>query len=399
MVASFSKVKMATSARRALRRIARNVELQLRFNFANNPAWEFEKVLGNGSYGITVLLADKDPLHIRRDRNNRRRRIVLKRQLIPEQGMADFLAEMQALEQLRGHAHIAQMIDSTVNTQYFRSRGGRTVVFLRRILRALTNHPENIFKIMAHHRGPAILLEYLEGGSLYTFALRQYETNTKLPNRLLWSIFYCLMRACAAMTYGKNAPYGGPLELEELQQDEPHLLLRHNDIAFRNLMFDDYEPQVPEHQTLPKVVLIDFGLATYIKRDGVPRAGEIADKYNMHECAKLMVKLIHPRAKVAGDLYAYITNPPLLTQAWEIIPDRYGYDHFPWVDNQLRYLLCEALGDLNYRPSLQQMLRRTRRGALKSASAYGPRAPDESDAACQAILQQLLHTPDPENDP
>ncbi|KAI0502807.1 hypothetical protein F5B22DRAFT_652717 [Xylaria bambusicola] len=384
-----------------LQRTAKGVELQLRYNFAGNPAWELEKVLGNGAFGITVLLVDKDPLHIRRDRNRRRRRIVLKRQLASDRGMTDFLTEMRALEELRGHAHIAQIIDSTVDTQYFRSRSGRTAEFLRRILRSLTNHPENIFKAVAHHRGPAILLEYLEGGSLYTFARRQYETNTKLPNRILWNIYYCMMRACAAMTYAKNAPHGGPLELEELQKDEPHLLLRHNDIAFRNMMFDDYEPEIPEHNAIPKLVLIDFGLAGYVKPEGIThaRAGEIAETYNMHQCAQLMVTLIHPHAQLAGNMYAYIHDPPLRTQAWEIIPDRHGNDHFRWVDNELRYLLCEALGDLQYRPSLQQMLRRTRRGAGKPASAYGARAPDESDLACQGILQLLQHTPDPLDNP
>lgn len=137
-------------------------------------------------------------------------------------------------------------------------------------MRVLTNYPENIFKTLSPHRGPAILLEYLEGGSMYDFVIRQIEKRVVLPNRILWSIFYCckirsqtasydaapeygantvlVVRACVAMAYAKKAPYGEPLELEELHPDEDHLLLLHGDIAFRNLMFDDYEDNVPERR-------------------------------------------------------------------------------------------------------------------------------------------------------
>lgn len=82
-------------------RIVKTVELQLKCDFTNNPGWEYEKTLGHGTYGLTILLKDKDPLGIRRRRPYRR--IVLKRQLVPERGMSDFVAEITALE-VRGNA-------------------------------------------------------------------------------------------------------------------------------------------------------------------------------------------------------------------------------------------------------------------------------------------------------
>ncbi|KAJ3575256.1 hypothetical protein NPX13_g4095 [Xylaria arbuscula] len=373
-------------------RQCRRVERRLKEAFADSPGWEYEKSLGNGSYGITVLLKDRDPLRIRRRRRDRR--LVLKRQLVPERGAQDFLAEMSALQNLRGHAHIGQMIDSTYETHNFLSRGGQTARFLRRILRVFSNYPENIFKSLAHHRGPAILLEYLEGGSMYDFERRKIALNTNLPNRLLWSFYYCMVRACAAMTYAKNAPYGERLELEELHPNEPHYMLRHGDIAFRNLMFDDYEPHVPEHRAAPKMVLIDFGLSATVAEPGMPGAATLAETLNLHECAKHMVFLINPFLnELPNNAYLYDVRAGLATLAWSIIPDRDGHDPFPWLDNELRYLLCDALTDPLKRPSLEQMLRRTRRGAEKPASAYGARAPDESDQACHRVMQQLMYTP------
>ncbi|KAF7536522.1 hypothetical protein G7054_g4505 [Neopestalotiopsis clavispora] len=46
-----------------------------------------------------------------------------------------------------------------------------------------------------------ILLEYMSNGNLESFIARLNEADEKCPNRVLWSFWVCLIRACIAMAY------------------------------------------------------------------------------------------------------------------------------------------------------------------------------------------------------
>ncbi|KAK9771651.1 putative Protein kinase domain-containing protein [Seiridium cardinale] len=46
-----------------------------------------------------------------------------------------------------------------------------------------------------------LLLEYMENGTLEDFIWRLNELDQKCPNRVLWSFWVCLIRACIAMAY------------------------------------------------------------------------------------------------------------------------------------------------------------------------------------------------------
>ncbi|KAI3328581.1 kinase-like domain-containing protein, partial [Ustulina deusta] len=361
--------------RRELDRLARTVEAQTKRAFSSSRGWEFEKALGNGSFGLTVLLRDRDPLKLRRHR-----RVVLKRALRQNDGVEDFVAEMRALWDLRGHAHIAQMLDSTDNVGIFRPRSGRAVDFLRRIVTPFTNPPENVFKALSHFYGPAIVTEYLENGSLLNFRCKQIELGINIPNRVLWSFYHCLVRACVAMTSKKEAPYGQPLELEIFHEDKEHYALAHNDIAARNIMFGDREPDVPEHRSVPKLVLIDFGLSQ------VKGWGSEAEYINLGMVAREMICLINPSARVSGHFMEF---NGFLTQAFEILPMN-GVDMYPHLDPELRNLLVVALGPDESRPTLQEMLRRTHIGVRKPASAYN--SPErEADNIVNTLLQEMVY--------
>lgn len=117
----------------------------------------------------------------------------------------------------------------------------------------------------------------------------------------------------------------------------------------------------------------------------VPR--ELLANRRLH---KLMAQLIYADFAPSAQFYVYNLEGQQSTQAWQLIPWG-GRDPFPWLDDELRYLIVEGLSDLKNRPTLEQMLRRTRRGAMKPASAYGARAVDESDQACCTVLQQLMY--------
>ncbi|KAH8168133.1 hypothetical protein CIB48_g116 [Xylaria polymorpha] len=225
---------------------------ELRGLFSTSTLWEFEKVLGNGAFGITVLLRDKSPFR-------RSRRVVLKRSIRDEEHRYILIREMDALQDMRGHAHIGQIKNSIVDVAYTRPRRGKLAAVARRILGLASNSTENIFKILSRKRGPAIILEYLENGSLAQFQAKATEKGVELPNRVLWGW------ACVALAHQKEGFQGGQPELEMLENSrEQYYPLEHGDIYARNLMIAEHEPGVPEHQTVPKLTLIDFGSAKFV---------------------------------------------------------------------------------------------------------------------------------------
>ncbi|KAI0970459.1 kinase-like domain-containing protein [Xylaria arbuscula] len=375
-----------TSAR--VRRTVRFRERQYKDVFTGEGGWEFEKILGHGAFGLTTLLKDKDPLHIRRN-NPRRypRRVVLKRPLVADRDVQDFYVESKELEALRGHAHIAHLVDYTHTVEIFRSRAGRTADFLRRILRRVTNPPENIFKSLAYHDGPAIILDYLDNGPLLDFVARQRHFKIQLPNRLLWSLMHCMVRFCVGMTQRKAAPYDAPLQLEvpTEEYDEDSWTVTHNDIAARNIMIGDYEPDVPEHRIAPKLVLIDFGMADH------RASARQSELYNLQQVMHEMMWLILPRV----DMKTARECEGSRTHAWELYP-RNGRNRAPNLDPQLRALLRDGMyEEFQERPSLREMFARTSIGAGKPATAYGAREPDETDQAIRQVVQQLLYDADP----
>ncbi|KAI0469483.1 hypothetical protein F4859DRAFT_515975 [Xylaria cf. heliscus] len=113
---------------------------------------------------------------------------------------------------------------------------------------------------------PYFFLEYLENGTLGQFQKRIQNVGTLalpsgleipflLPNRLLWSIFLCLIRACVGMAW---PPDGPEVVLEVPAPPEPSTLA-HMDMHNDNVMFGDLEQKEAEHTIVPIAKLIDLG--------------------------------------------------------------------------------------------------------------------------------------------
>ncbi|KAI0453481.1 hypothetical protein F5B21DRAFT_505339 [Xylaria acuta] len=345
--------------------------------FSTSTLWEFERALGNGSYGITMLMRNRSPLA------RRHRRVVLKRSIRDDEGLRDMVNEMDALWALRGHAHIAQIIDAIEDVMYLRPRAGRIAAVARRILGLVENPPQNMFKTLSFRRGPAIILEYLENGSLAQLQCKALARNIELPNRVMWSWFYCMMRACVGMTYVNKGYKRGPLELETLQPDgEQYFPLQHCDIAARNLMIAEYELKVPEHQLVPKLVTIDFGISTWAVNP------HYAQLNNMYQISMAVIGMIVVNLQLVAT--RVVNYNGIRTRAGVILPDN-GVDPFPRLDPDLRNLLVRTLHDIEgQRPDLPQLLEETRVGMMKGASAY-PGNPHETDDYIKELLQGLLH--------
>ncbi|KAI0437346.1 hypothetical protein F4803DRAFT_570946 [Xylaria telfairii] len=383
---------------REIRSRAQAAQHRLQNTIGYGKGWELEKLLSTGSSGMTFLIKDSDPLHRRRDHTrepwvNKQRRVVLKWALFPEAGIDDFITEMKSLAFLRGKAHHVQMIAATADVATYRPPLGLS---LGSVLRVFTspwkNPPINIFKIIRRHRGPAILLEYLEDGSLQQLSHRAKRTNVRFPNRLLWSFYFCMVRGCVGMNFPQEIPESGaPLVLETITRLEPNGF-SHNDIALRNIMVDRYDLQVPEHIWFPRLKFIDYGSSTIS-----PTPYPSAARNNLLQVAAVMIHLINPDARPFSDSNAVVFNG-IETYATDILPQIGGDDMFPLLDPELRQLLVEALAvNMQLRPSIHDMFVRVQAGREKPSSAYpnqpiggNPPQSNEENMYIQQLLRFLI---------
>ncbi|OTA53665.1 hypothetical protein K449DRAFT_439863 [Hypoxylon sp. EC38] len=131
-----------------------------------------------------------------------------------------------------------------------------------------------------------IYMEKLENGSLTSFMERAKQAGIiRLPNRMLWIIFLCLIRACIALAWPSSNS-----EENETTGDyrfvEP-TGLAHNDIHGDNLIFGTLAGQF-EHGLVPILKLIDFGLAGQVPKGRVPTG----EQQNIEDMGIMMASVI-----------------------------------------------------------------------------------------------------------
>ncbi|KAI8623720.1 hypothetical protein F5Y19DRAFT_468348 [Xylariaceae sp. FL1651] len=363
---------------------------EIKDRFSQSKFWEFEKVLGNGASGVTALIRDRDPLNL-----HNHKRVVLKRPLSMEWGAEELWHEINAFEMVRGNAHCVQMIahcnDLGMIPRFnglapkppkFRDRAAK---FIERVRRAIKTPPNTIFEEIKWFEGPAVLLEYLENGSLLRLRQRKYELNVEIPNRLLWRWYFCLVRACIGFAYPAGAPEGAPPVLERIPAVRAPLRgIVHGDIAARNLVIGDRDPSLDEHQLVPQLKMIDFG------RMHEDENKRLAVLENIFRVSMEIINLILGWQREMTILDTVIANG-IRTCATDILSHA-GVVRFPYLDPELRDLLIEATAvDPNFRPSLREMDRRVRNGMSKPPDLYPGRALEESNYAIETLLQQLTY--------
>lgn len=93
---------------------------------------------------------------------------------------------------MRGNAHHVQMISSVLDLKEFREKHGSLPRrLMKRLMRTIKNPPTNVFEVMSILDGPALLLEYIPNGSLLQLLNRAIERDLTIPNRILWSFYFC----------------------------------------------------------------------------------------------------------------------------------------------------------------------------------------------------------------
>ncbi|KAI1637791.1 hypothetical protein F4809DRAFT_660877 [Biscogniauxia mediterranea] len=203
---------------------------RIRNSFAKAPRFfEFEKVVGCGRAGVACSIV----LKTGPDENDWRRFVV--KRALGQRHQAALRSEINILNKLAGALHIVQpfFIDPAII------------------------NPIDLLE------GPTLFMEYLPNGTLEGFMDRIRNWEHPVPNRFLYRVFLCLLRACVAMAWPMEAPVGGPIRLEEVPQ-APFLQnlkaqYTHNDMHGKNILIGDMDQE--EHKLLPSFLLIDFGSA------------------------------------------------------------------------------------------------------------------------------------------
>ncbi|KAI1100454.1 kinase-like domain-containing protein [Jackrogersella minutella] len=237
-----------------------------------------------------------------------------------------------------------------------------------------------------------ILLEHLENGSLSDFISRKQLWGHELPNRMLFKMFMCLVRACMAMAWPPRAPRGRrvmregiPDDPEERQNKEQ---LTHRDMHTGNILLGELDIAHWEHITTPILKLIDFERAVIVEDPAVANPGV---SRNILGIGKVM------REIVTGNRYAYIRETTIRVNGFPEEIRSFAHlpeDRYPNLDDELRTLIVQCCAaDLDQRPTLEELYVRVRECIVARPSRVYPRYPlgqYETDRAIRRIARRLI---------
>ncbi|KAI0887837.1 uncharacterized protein GGS22DRAFT_185218 [Annulohypoxylon maeteangense] len=325
------------------------IEAELRTHFATQyQRFTFEGLIGRGAFGLTFSAIEKLSL-------TTYRRIAIKRST------------------LRGSEHIVRMLGSRDDPPSLDPvTGARKVPTTRDWLEGITQ--------------PIAVFEYLENADIRRLYDRLIKHDQLLPNRILWSFFLCLIRACVALAYPMNGTEDQVSQLETIPEDgrQPSDI-EHADLHLSNVMIGTAGLRFQEHSIVPPLKFIDFGRT----REGFQG---VAD--NVWKISRIMINLI---ARHEVRISAWITEyQGFQTRATEILHHGNGAK-YPTLDDDLRDFLARCLADrVRERASLAYMLQ-TAEAAVrdKTAEAF-PNQPGETDEAIAALIKRFIYDADVE---
>ncbi|KAK8069032.1 hypothetical protein PG994_005648 [Apiospora phragmitis] len=358
---------------------------------SQQPRFVYEDVAGRGSFGITYRVREKLPGGGQKDGTSRR--LAVKRAL---DGEEDVLRnEIRWLKELAGSAHIVRIVASHDGVK----KQGPVARFVRKL--SLRGSRGNVKDSLVGLQGPVLMMEYLENGDLAQLYYMTIKYGLVVPNRVLWSVLLCLVRAFIAMAYPRKADENAEPCLEEIPGEGTQPLnLDHGDLHMGNVMIGDIaSPSGDEHELVPILKLIDFGQAIE-SQDGM--------RENLFKISKIMINLITRRViqvndKTASDYKGYRAH------ATEILPpppeDPYREYKYTSLDPRLRDLIARCLAqEPGERPGLAEMLR-VAQAAAAAAAGETPAAAaavsslpadrdgdvNETDDAIHAFLKKALY--------
>ncbi|KAJ2987537.1 hypothetical protein NUW58_g4453 [Xylaria curta] len=242
-------------------------------------------------------------------------------------------------------------------------------------------------------------------GTVETMVRRAIEYDIRLSNRFLWRVFLCLIRMCIAMGWPPRKPQGyDPQPVIEKASGGARTGLQHRDMHDGNLMFGSLSPDDSdgEHSVVPILKLIDFG-GMNDDSDDDAHLMNVSVTENLFDVGRMMVELV-TLDKEAGyaiypsigeaQLFRIATNSPVaLTNGVILLPDEDGNNPFPYLDTNLRGLICACLApEPGGRPRAGRLANAVLTAVKwRDESFYVSQGiPDESDDNLQSIVNQLL---------
>ncbi|KAK2610069.1 hypothetical protein N8I77_003526 [Diaporthe amygdali] len=206
------------------------------------------KILGYGGQGVACLVAVTD-------RQGTTRQAVMKMSIGDDDwSTEDLSTEKNWQVSLMRAMHVVQLIKWST-------------------LRGRATTPEDV---QVDNNPRLYFMELMKNGDLHEVIGRAGTSGQKLPNKLLWKIFACLIRGCIAMRYPPKlrriisqtqadwVSDEGPDILEEVPADPGVRTARdydlvHFDLDPKNIFIGDFDSQ--GHEYVPRLKVADLGLA------------------------------------------------------------------------------------------------------------------------------------------
>ncbi|KAH9991318.1 hypothetical protein F4779DRAFT_632039 [Xylariaceae sp. FL0662B] len=217
----------------------------LRYYFSDKNRFQWGKTLPSGGSGFLTCLQERHPT------TGNVRKFVIKCAKDPNEPIRR--------EGIRNETHWLQILKNAEH--------------IIRILTISNNPLQPGQRTRAGFPQEYVILEYLEGGTLGAFLQR--IGNRIIPNRILWRLFLCIVRACVAMAY---PPAAG--RREEVRDSVVPSTLAHFDMHNDNFMFGNLNANSLEHSLVPILKLIDFDLATDQEGEGEWPDEDVLEKFD-----------------------------------------------------------------------------------------------------------------------
>ncbi|KAI1100440.1 kinase-like protein [Jackrogersella minutella] len=334
--------------------------------FVGNPRFDFRGLVAQGNYGSASRVQYNDPDNKSLDS------FLIKKAFATEHAEKTMRTERDYLLKLRGAMHIVQLID-------------------------IPNNPLSQQGTSKGLMGEWVILEWLEHGTIGDFITKTRNKGVdRLPNRLLWRLFLCLIRACIAMAWPPNRN-DGAVSSEVVRHDISASNIMHNDLHTGNVLLGS-PPTDAEHTIAPILKFIDFGLAgEWWWGENAPSGVES----NIWDIGQLMIALITleryvqiQRIERPGHKPAMFASaaggPEIETDGNAILPLTGDESPFPQLDPLLRRLVCSCLatkpGD---RPSLEDISYNVAQAVLDRDASFYPDHPEEQDDSISKLWLEI----------
>ncbi|KAI0126714.1 kinase-like domain-containing protein [Xylariales sp. AK1849] len=234
--------------------------------FDNDGRYTFEGHVGSGVYGDVYKLKRIDP------GSHTCGRMAAK--FIRSHGRESALVnraaerEIQAMRNLKGAMHIVRILDVPDDPLEKEVEGAEELGNTR-----------------------WMYMEWVENGTLGAFMERAQMASRRLPSRMLWHFFKCLIRMGVALSW-PDAFQQGESRLEKIQDDVPDYIYQNTDVHVDNLMIGSFDENdsVSEHRLAPIIKMIDLGMV------------QRRQTTTQEEWQKLTSETVHTMGVVMSDL-------------------------------------------------------------------------------------------------